>query len=188
MSRITALEANPALGVYFRREDYAGFWLRALVDVIDLLLVGVVCLALAWSLWRVLPPGAMAKHLVMASWAAAFFCYFVLLKHSKMGTVGYLIGRVRIIGIDGRPADLLPLTLLLSFAVLGPFNWFLDLIWLSGDPHRQALRDKFAQTYVVRRNAQPAGEGKVVYRRYEVWFYNFLFREVEASGTTAAGA
>jgi uncharacterized RDD family membrane protein YckC len=183
-----ALEASPALGVYFRRQDYAGFWLRALVDGIDLLLVGDICFALAVFWWRALTPGTMAKHFVLASWAVAFFCYFVLLKHSKMGTVGYFIGRVRIVGIDGRPAGLLPLTLRLSFAVLGPFNWFLDLIWLSSDPHRQALRDKFAQTYVVKAKAQPAGEGRVVRRYFEVCGYNFLFREVEVSATAAAGA
>jgi len=27
---------------------------------------------------------------------------------------------------------------------LGPQYWLLDLIWLSGDWHRQALRDKLA--------------------------------------------
>ena len=178
MSGVPALEANPALGVYFRREDCAGFWRRALVDVIDLLLVGVICLALAWSLWRVLPPGAMAIRLVLASWAAFFFCYFVPLKRSKMGTVGYLVGRVRIVGMDGRPPGLIPLTLRLSFAVLGP--WVLDLPWLSGDPYRQALRDKFAQTYVVKRKAEPAGQGKFVYRYCEICCHNFLFREVEA--------
>jgi hypothetical protein len=39
------------------------------------------------------------------------------------------------------------------FLFLGPFNYVADLIWLSGDPQRQALRDKFTQTYVVRKKA-----------------------------------
>jgi hypothetical protein len=62
-------------------------------------------------------------------------------------------------------------------------NWLLDLFWLSGDPHRQALRDKFAQTYVVKRTAIPVGAGKLVFRFYEIFGCNFIFREVEVSTT-----
>jgi hypothetical protein len=67
------------------------------------------------------------------------------------------------------------------FGLLGPLNWLLDLVWLSSDAHRQALRDKFANTYVVKVQAQPAGRGKIVFRSYEILFYNCLFREVEAN-------
>ena len=71
------------------------------------------------------------------------------------------------------------LTFRLMFGVLGPLNWMVDLLWLSGDPHRQALRDKLAGTYVVRKTAEPAGTGKIVRRYYEFFGYNFIFREVE---------
>jgi hypothetical protein len=66
------------------------------------------------------------------------------------------------------------------FLVFGPLNYLMDILWLSSDAHRQALRDKFTQTYVVRKNAQPAGTGKLIYRYYEIFGYNFLFREIEA--------
>jgi hypothetical protein len=65
------------------------------------------------------------------------------------------------------------------FGMLGPLNWPIDLIWLTNDIHRQALRDKFANTYVIRAAAQSSGTGKVVFRQYDILFYNFLFREVE---------
>lgn len=86
---------------------------------------------------------------------------------------------VRIFGLDGQPARLLPLSVRLMFAVFGPLN-LIDSIWLAGDPHRQALRDKFTGTYVVKRKAQPIGTGSVQYRIYEIWCYNLIFREIES--------
>ena len=165
---------KPADGVYFRRADYAGFWRRLLVDVVDGLTILVVCVILSAAVWLIHPSGG----LILNSWAAAMFAYYVLLKRSK-GTLGYRLGGVRIVGQDGQRASILALTLRLLFGVLGPLNWLLDLVWLSGDPHRQALRDKLAGTYVVMRQAVPAGRGKIVYRPYEILFYSFLFREVD---------
>ena len=69
--------------------------------------------------------------------------------------------------------------------MLGPLNWLMDLLWLSGDTHRQALRDKFTGTYVVKRLAEPAGNGKVVYRSYDIVGLNFVFREVEIPSATS---
>lgn len=77
------------------------------------------------------------------------FCYFVVLKRTKAGTVGYLVYGVRILGLDGRPARLRSLMFRTLFAVLGPLAG-IESVWIASDPHRQALRDKFAQTYVLR--------------------------------------
>jgi len=37
---------NGEMGLYFRAEDYAAIWRRFLVDVIDLLTVGLICVVL----------------------------------------------------------------------------------------------------------------------------------------------
>jgi uncharacterized RDD family membrane protein YckC len=121
----------------------------------------------------------MADGVVLAC-AAILFGYFVLLKRSKAGTLGYLVCDVRVVGLDGRPASFLSLILRTMFAVLGLLS-FLDLLWLCGEPHRQALRDKFAQTYVVRRSAQPLGTGRIAHHYYEICGYHFLFPEIEAA-------
>ena len=174
---------KPLTGVYFRRDDYAGFWRRLLIDAVDLTLIGVVCVTLFAIVWMVFPsPG-----LVLGSWGAAFFSYFVLLKRSSIGTVGYRVGGVRIVGQDGEKPAISSLTFRLLFGVMGPLNWLVDLVWLSGDTHRQALRDKLAGTYVVRKDARPAGIGQIVYRRYDILFYNLLFREVEVETTPTPG-
>jgi uncharacterized RDD family membrane protein YckC len=80
--------------------------------------------------------------------------------------------------LDGRVPGYWPLFLRLLFAMLGPLNWAIDLIWLTNDSNRQALRDKFAGTYVVKAKAQIAGEGRVVSRYYQICGTNWWFREV----------
>jgi hypothetical protein len=47
------------------------------------------------------------------------FGSFVVLKHSKIGTVGYRVGDVKIVGLDGRPATLFSLTVRLAFEPAG---------------------------------------------------------------------
>lgn len=98
---------------------------------------------------------------------------------------GYRLGRVKIVGLDGQAPSsksliwralfgLIGLLYFLHlfelfnymralFGVLAPLS-YLDLIWLLNDTHRQALRDKFAGTYVVKKDAQPAGKGRIVFR------------------------
>jgi uncharacterized RDD family membrane protein YckC len=164
---------------YFRREDYAGFWRRLLVDLVDGFVVSGICTAATFALWGVFPSDRMALNASLALWIIVAFLYFVVLKRSPIGTLGYRAAGVRIIGLDGLPARPLALTLRLAYTVLGPLSP-LDLVWLVGDPHRQALRDKFTETYVVKRKAQPIGTGTVVYRYYEIWCYNFIIREIEA--------
>ncbi len=165
-------------GVYFKRDDYAGFWRRLLIDVIDLSIVACACVAATIALDALFPSYTRTElNLILLTWCTLIFGYFVLLKRSRIGTLGYRLGRVRIVGLDGQPASLGALTFRTAFMFLGPLNG-VDFLWLASDPHRQTLRDKLAHTYVILRNAEPAGAGKIAHRSYEICGYNFLFREV----------
>ena len=172
-------------GVYFRQEDYASFWLRLLIGLIDVLATGTFCLVLGIVLWAAMPPTRMTLNLILAVLAAILFCYMVVLKRSKIGTIGYRLCGVRIVGQDGQAASVPALTFRLLFAPLGPLNWFMDVLWLSGDPHRQSLRDKLAHTYVVKRNAHPAGKGRIIHNYYDIFGYSFVFQEIESTATQA---
>jgi uncharacterized RDD family membrane protein YckC len=174
---------NDTAGVYFRYEDYASFRRRVLIDVVDLLIVAIFGVVVLVPLAAF--PVRAVLNLAFATFVAVSFCYFVLLKRSTIRTIGYRIGGVRIVGEDGQTASVLALTFRLALFPLGPLNWFVDLLWLSGDVHRQALRDKLAHTYVVKTKAQPIGAGKIVYRSYDIFGCNFTFREI-AAGTVAA--
>lgn len=173
----------PADAVYYRRDDYASFWRRAVVDVIDVAVAGVLTFVLFAGLWS-LPVFHDAAGLLMFVLLVVAFGYFVVLKRSKWRTVGYRAGGVRVVGMEGGTPGWSSLCYRMAFSFLGPLNWVLDLIWLSNDAHRQAIRDKFSHTYVIRATALPAGTGKVAYRYYEICGYNFLFREVEVPART----
>ena len=43
------------VGVYFQRCDYASFWLRLLVDLIDAVTAGVLCCVAIVALWAFAP-------------------------------------------------------------------------------------------------------------------------------------
>lgn len=166
-------------GVYFRREDYASFWIRAFVDVIDFSIFAVLAAGLAIAFMSILPPDEDRVDLILLASVVAGNLYFVVLKRSRFRTLGYRAGRVKIVGLDGQVPTYATLSLRSAFGLVGPLNW-LDSIWLFNDTHGQALRDKFAGTYVVKNDAQPAGEGRIVFRLYEIALYNCIFREVEA--------
>ena len=173
-------------GIYFRREDYASFWRRAFVDLVDVAIAGAVTIGLTMLIWTMLPGADDAAVLMLVGFTAGYG-YFVVLKRSRWRTPGYRLGGVQIVGLDGRTPGWGALTMRFAFAFLGPVNWALDLLFLSGDRYRQAVRDKLAHTLVIRAGAQPAGEGRVVYRYYHILFYNVLSREVAIQETGGEG-
>jgi uncharacterized RDD family membrane protein YckC len=155
-------------GVFFRREDYASFPLRVLVDVLDSVVFVALCAALTAPMILFLPGDRSSLNLILLTWVVVALLYFIILKRSRFRTLGYRVGRVRIVDLKGRVPGYWSLFVRLLFGTVGPMNWLLDLTWLSNDAHRQALRDKFAHTYVVRATAQIAGEGPIVFRYYTI--------------------
>ena len=174
-----------ATGVYFRCEDYAGLWRRLLIDAVDFPLV-VVLSAIVLALTAAAgqepkdEPGSF-----LALLALIWFGYFVFLKGPPYRTLGYVVAGARIVNLKGERAGFGALALRLMFVIGGPMNALLDVLWLTGDLDRQALRDKFASTYVVRKNAVPAGTGAIRFRTYTFWGMTFLFREVSRSARAA---
>jgi uncharacterized RDD family membrane protein YckC len=173
--------SNEAEGVYFNREDYAGFWLRVLVDFIDITVMFAVSVSCSLLIMAVVSTPRQVATALYVLWAGLWFLYFVLLKRSDFGTLGYKLCMVRIVTVRDECPSIPAMTLRLMFAVFGPFRIIIDLIWLSGDENRQALRDKFAQTYVIKRDASPIGVGKLVYSVFDVWGWSLVFREVRRS-------
>src|SRR5712692_6283678 len=132
---------NAEEGLYFRRQDSVGFWRRLLIDLIDVSFAVGVCLLLTTglSLFAGAQPGKTLARFVFSCCAIVRLFYFVVLKLSRLGTLGYIFGRVRIVGLDGRPPSWFSLILRLPSAAIGPLN-LVDLVWLSGDEYHQALR------------------------------------------------
>ena len=171
-----------ASGVWFFPSDYAGFWRRLAVELVDVVVIAVVLLVVGVAIVLLDPSEDLSDRTVlvlMSSWVLLVYGYFVLLKRSRLGTVGYRLGGVRVVDAAGRPPGLGALTLRLLFGLFGPLNIVLDMLWIPADRHRQTLRDKCASTYVVKVNAAPAGPARVVFRTYYIMGMAFVFRDVE---------
>ena len=88
---------------------------------------------------------------------------------------------MRIVGIHGDSPSTWRVTLRLLLALMGAYSsvfGLCDLLWITGDDHRQALRDKLARTYVIRASAQPVGRGPIVYDVYHVLAWTLVLPEV----------
>ncbi|HYP08034.1 MAG TPA: RDD family protein [Bryobacteraceae bacterium] len=174
-------------GVYFRLEDYASLGRRLIAAAIDGVVLGLICLGAMVAILGSLGFNRATLNAAIVVLLSILFCYGVLLKRSRYRTLGYRIAGVKVVGLDGKRAACSALAMRLLFLPLGPLNWIVDLAWVSGDPHRQSLRDKLAHTYVVKVGAEPIGSGPVLFRYYDVMGYSLLLREVKV-GEGKAGA
>lgn len=172
------------LGVYYRPEDYLSVGKRMLIDTVDTLVALVVSIGITVAFAFLLPEGAVLGIAILVTWTVVWLSYFVFLKRSRYRTLGYRLAGARVVNLQGETPGVASLVGRLLFVVGGPVNFLLDLVWISSDPARQAVRDKFAHTYVIRKDAVPAGRGKVAYRTYLMFGTTFLFQEVQ--GATAA--
>ncbi|HEX8757717.1 MAG TPA: RDD family protein [Steroidobacteraceae bacterium] len=121
----------------------AGFWIRMLALLIDLILVGV---ALSW-----LHHGGRGMLLLLATYGAVMW-------KLKGTTVGGIVCDLKVVRIGGGPLDwgtaiVRALGCFLSLVVAG-----LGFIWIAVDHEHQAWHDKIAGTVVVR---VPKGVGLV---------------------------
>jgi uncharacterized RDD family membrane protein YckC len=174
---VSADQGNPS-GVYYRREDYLGVARRLLIDLVDFPVAILLALMVVGAMWALMPHPGNWRGVRLLLCGAVWFGYFVLLKRSRFRTLGYVVAGAQIVNMKGERPSILSLTGRLLFALAGPLNFVFDILWLTGDTDRQAFRDKFAGTYVVRRNARPAGVGTIVLRTYMFSGMTFLFKEV----------
>jgi uncharacterized RDD family membrane protein YckC len=161
-------------GVYYNTHDYAGILRRLFIDAVDL----VVLIMLAFLLFVL----AMFSDWILETYVPLFFvfCYAYLagLKSTRIGTLGYILAGVRLVNLQGQQASIWRSSFRFGLLLLGPLNFLFDILWVGEDPNRQSIRDKFAKTYVVRRNASPEGRGPISYKTYYIMSYNMVFSEV----------
>lgn len=168
-------------GVYYDLSDLAGFARRMLIAAVDLGLVLVTCAPIVALGPEIGIPQRLANLLAFClAWA-----YLAGLKAIPLGTLGYRWAGVQLVTLQGKPSGLGRATSRFLFLFLGPVTVLIDLLWLTNDANRQALRDKLAGTYVVRRGATPAGRGLITYPTYFVAYLSFIFPEVSREATVA---
>jgi uncharacterized RDD family membrane protein YckC len=170
----------PEEAVYFAREDYVGFLGRLAIDCIDLGLLLAVYIIAA----MVLPEEYLSAITIL--WFIVAYVYLAILKAKGIPTIGYWVVKARIVDPKGNPPSLFKATVRFCFAFIGPINFIVDLIWISSDRHRQALRDKFGHTYVVKNTAKPVGIGEISYQRHFIVGWSFIFAEIKETAKIGA--
>lgn len=162
-------------GVYYAREDYAGFGRRLLVLVVDGAAMVAGCAVLSFLVPFVISGWYFTRFATLIVWGIATFSYLVMLKRTGVRTLGYRMAGVRIVDLHGDPppwSRLLFRLLFLQFTIASPA---LDVLWMAIGPHKQALRDFLAGTYVVRSNAVPIGRGPIQLRHLFACTYSFTY-------------
>jgi uncharacterized RDD family membrane protein YckC len=132
----------------------AGFWIRVVAALLDFALFGLVKLTLgllAARVWRTDLSGAVGVQGLVTGCTLLFAALYVIVLHALEGqTIGKLIVRVRVVGLDGNPPAL-GASVLRFFAYaasLLPFGLGFVMAGLRTD--RRALHDLLAGTRVER--------------------------------------
>ena len=177
--------AGSRMGALYDLQDYVGFWRRMGIVTVDLIVYGLIALFLSVVVSFVSISSGMDAEdprigavSVVAALVFALI-YFPVLKSTRVGTVGYKLFKVRLVDLKGRQASLVKSFVRFCFVAIGPFNWLFDLVWLSGFKHKQAFRDLFVGTYVIRKEAEPIGRSRIIHPTYDVLGFNFTCSEVE---------
>ena len=131
----TAAPAAKPTAASFVNAERAGFWIRMVALLLDLVLVGIVCSII----------GVHGDHILLALAA-----YGAVVWKLKGTTIGGTICNLRVVRLDGRETDwptaiARALGCFLSMAAVG-----LGFLWVVFDDGRQSWHDKIAGTVVVR--------------------------------------
>jgi hypothetical protein len=62
---------------------------------------------------------------------------------------------------------------------LGPFTFYIDLLWITSENTKLALRDKYVGTYVVNKNAMPIRQGRLHTVTLGIMSWSLMYREVK---------
>jgi uncharacterized RDD family membrane protein YckC len=109
----------------------AGFWIRMVALLIDLILIGIIFR----SNTIILP---------------ALAIYGAVLWKLKGSTVGGIIFGLKVVRHDGRPLDWATSVVRALACFLSLIFLCLGFIWIAFDPEKQGWHDKIAGTVVVR--------------------------------------
>ena len=165
--------------VLYADSDYAGLFRRCAILIVDgaVLMFALFLLFAAWFV--VVEQQEEAEARAMLSWLLFVYVYLAILKPSRVRTLGFWLTGVRIVNHKGQRPSVFRMTFRLSLWILGPINPIIDFLWLGGDHHRQTLRDKFAGTYVIKRDATPVGRGKRRAAYYTLMGFTLFFWEIK---------
>ena len=155
------MAATEGKGVVFQPGDHAGVVRRLIASAIDglVLFVGWVVLVSLWISMAGVP--GITPWTLGPAWMLTAFAYVVLLKRSRLRTLGYRLAGLRVVDLRGGCPGLLPMTIRGGLYLLGVAPLDVLSLFLGGRPRRK-LTDRVAGTWVVRAEARPVGHSNLV--------------------------
>lgn len=149
------------IGPLYARDDYPGFFKRLTVDAVDfssLILVLLVILLLLFSL----DVPERVVDWAYSLWLLSAVVYLGPWKSTGVPTLGYLLFGLKLLDLEGKRPGFWRTMGRAAFLAMGPLNYLVDIFWIHQETlPRQALRDRFCGTYLVRKQAHPVGRGRI---------------------------
>lgn len=146
----TQISPLPSGPLVYRAQDYIGGFRHLVIFAVDSCVILIMATPLVALFPFLIPP--------LTWW------YLAVLKPSRFRTPGYWVTNAKIVTLDGQRPSPFRMTQRLVWMLLWcmgwPINFWIDLLWTTIDDDRQMLRDLFAETRLVRNNAQPVGIGR----------------------------
>lgn len=143
-------------GVVFKEEDYAGFWRRLIILIVDLFVVIVITtpcyLADSYRYEEYYSDNELVFFYVGMFLS---YLYLTVLKASKIGSIGQIVTGTEILTIRGRRPNIFLMTYRLLFWLVGPVNFIADLAFIYMNKEKRTLRDGLCNTIVLKRSADP---------------------------------
>jgi uncharacterized RDD family membrane protein YckC len=125
----------PALSSMTALSPRAGFWLRFLGTLVDLIVIGTIC-----KIFEIRPPG------LILAWTV----YHIVMWALKGATIGGLVVGTRIVRIDGSPINFQVAVVRALAAFLSAAAFMLGFFWAGWSPQKQSWHDIIAGTYVMK--------------------------------------
>ncbi len=105
--------------------------------------------------------------------------YQILLRKSRLGTLGYLVTGIKLVGPDGQSPDWRTYGKRVLICLLEVFSIGLVYIACFMTKKHQAFHDQLVSTWLIRRNAKPDGPGQIVYNTRLLGLYPVMMVDVE---------
>jgi uncharacterized RDD family membrane protein YckC len=136
---------------------YAGFWVRFLAFVIDVLVLALLTAAISpitgWQVTTTTNGIVTMNYYANAYSTLIGLVYFIGLWAWRGQTVGMMPFNMQVVGVaDGKKIDVLRGLLRYVGYIISIIPIFIGLIWAAFDARKQGWHDKIAATVVIRPN------------------------------------
>ncbi|MBI5550808.1 MAG: RDD family protein [Desulfobacterales bacterium] len=167
------------IGVIFDKNDYAGFIKRVVITIVDLAVIFIVLASMFYISDHLIDDYDLFYYFNLLFFVSFLVWYLALLKRSRYRTPGYILAGVKIVDLKGRKPSVFKMVFRAFLLLIGPFEVLIDIMWLTQEVTKQTLRDKYVGTYVVRKDAVPAGKGRLQVVTLGVMGWSLMYREVK---------